>query len=287
MLIITKHTGQLCNQIWSMIPIITYAERTNSKVCILNARKDMVNLFPALRGYKRIWWIHVCREKIGRLWRKITFLLEKYILPFDGALEDGMDNGIRIIDGWEHHHDKSFVKEYRQMLCTLFTPRREVYEKVKNTLSSYDGITVGVHMRRGDYKDWCGGAYYYSNEEYIRIMQSLADEAKQKQKTIRFLICSNEPIDIHQEELNLLQIPHTDGITDLYGLANCDYIIGPPSTYSQWASFYGNVPLCVLLQPQQKIMLNDFSQIVALDMFANENQLKMDEKTQRFYIAKQ
>ena len=287
MLLITKHTGQLCNQIWSLVPLITYAEHANSKICILNMRRDIVNLFPTLRRYKRIWWIHLCGEKIGRLWRIITFLLEKYIQPFMGALEDDIDNGIRIIDGWEHHHDKSFVKDYRQMLCTLFTPEREVNEKVKSTLSSYDGITVGVHIRRGDYKDWCGGAYDYSNEEYIRIMQSLADEAKQKQKAIRFLICSNEPIDIQQNELNILQIPHTDGITDLYGLASCDYIIGPPSTYSQWASFYGNVPLCILLQPQQKIIFNDFSQIVALDMFANGNQLKMDEKTQRFYITKQ
>jgi hypothetical protein len=31
-------------------------------------------------------------------------------------------------------------------------------------------------------------------------------------------------------------------IEDLYALASCDYIIGPPSTFSQWASFYGNVP---------------------------------------------
>ena len=31
-------------------------------------------------------------------------------------------------------------------------------------------------------------------------------------------------------------------IGDLYSLAACDYIIGPPSTYTQWASFYGQVP---------------------------------------------
>jgi hypothetical protein len=30
---------------------------------------------------------------------------------------------------------------------------------------------------------------------------------------------------------------------DLYALAKYDYILGPLSSYSQWASFYGNKPL--------------------------------------------
>jgi len=32
-------------------------------------------------------------------------------------------------------------------------------------------------------------------------------------------------------------------VEDLYALAECDYIIGPPSTYTLWASFYGDTPL--------------------------------------------
>jgi hypothetical protein len=32
-------------------------------------------------------------------------------------------------------------------------------------------------------------------------------------------------------------------VEDLYSLARCDYLLGPPSTFSLWASFYGNVPL--------------------------------------------
>ena len=236
MLLVTKYTGQLCNQLWSLLPIIAYAEQTDSKICLLNARKEYFNLFPALQRYKRIWWIHPCGENVGIIWRIIAFGLEKVIPSFGGALEEVSCKGVRIIDGWEHHNDKSFIREQRKTLYFLFTPQPPVFKKIKKTLSEFNGITVGVHIRRGDYKKWWDGAYYYSDEEYIRIMQSLADEAKQKQKAIRFLICCNEPIDIQQNELNILQIPHTDGITDLYGLASCDYIIGPPSTYSQWAS---------------------------------------------------
>lgn len=40
-----------------------------------------------------------------------------------------------------------------------------------------------------------------------------------------------------------------DTVEDLYALAECDYLIGPPSTFTVWASFYGNVPLCHVHRP--------------------------------------
>jgi len=40
---------------------------------------------------------------------------------------------------------------------------------------------------------------------------------------------------------------------DLYALAKCDYILGPLSSYSQWASFYGNKPLYQLTGSQERL----------------------------------
>lgn len=283
MLLITKHIGQLCNQVWSLLPIIAYVEHTHSKVCILNARKDYINLFPALRKCNRVWWIHMCNGSVGKLWRKVTRFVEKHTHSFEGTL-NSYCSGIRQINGWEYNHDESYIKEQKQTLLRLFTPAGQVLQKVEAVLKGYNGITVGVHVRRGDYREWCDGAYCYPNEVWIRIMRELANEAKKQHSEIRFLICSNEALTINDPELALLQIPDTDGITDLYGLAKCDYIIGPPSTYSQWASFYGNVPLCLLLQPNQKIIFNDFSPIVLLDRFKNGKQLIENKETKRFYL---
>lgn len=47
-------------------------------------------------------------------------------------------------------------------------------------------------------------------------------------------------------------------IEDMYSLAECDYIIGPPSTYTMWASFYGEVPLYMVDNPSLKPVLSDF-----------------------------
>ena len=284
MLVITKHIGQLCNQFWSLLPIIAYAEHTHTKVCIFNARKDYICLFPSLRKYNRIKWIHLCENGAGHVWQRITRVIEKIIHPFEGLLDTNTSYGVRQINGWEYSHEKSYIDEQKQFLLRLFTPKDDVLQKSRNVLREYNGITIGVHIRRGDYKDWCGGMYYYSDEEYLRIMSMLAKEAEQRGKNIRFLICSNEPFDTTQTKLSLFQIPDTDGITDLYGLAQCDYIFGPPSTYSQWASFYGDVPLCLILHAEQNVTFKHFSSIVSLDTFANGSRLQMDETTGRFSI---
>ncbi len=286
MLLISKHTGQLCNQIWSLLPIIAYMEHTQSKACIFNARKDYVDLFPALKKYERISWIHLCGPNPGKIWRKITKIVEKRVRPFEGALDKGQSAGIRQINGWDYRHDKSFIDEQKKQILPLFEPRIEVRYKINGTLTPFDGITVGVHVRRGDYKEWCGGAYYYSDEVYLRIMKNLAAEAEMQGVKIRFLICSNEPFDTKLTNLNTIRIPNADGITDLYGLASCDYIVGPPSSYSQWASFCGNVPLCLILEKEQKVLLKDFSPIVRMDTFADGKRLEMNEQ-ERFVLEKQ
>ncbi len=285
MLVVTKHTGQLCNQIWSLLPIIAYIEQTQSKAFVFNARKDYVDLFPALKGYKRISWIHLCGIDPGKIWRKITKIVEKRLRPFDGALGKGQSSGIRQIDGWDYRHDNSYIDEQKEQILPLFEPRKEVRDRINDTLTPFDGITIGVHIRRGDYKDWCGGAYYYADDVYVRIMQELAAEAKKQGKKIRFLICSNEPFNAKQTGLNSIRIPNADGIADLYGLASCDYIVGPPSSYSQWASYYGHVPMCLILNEEQKVSLKDFSPIVRMDTFADRKRLEMN-KDERFVLIK-
>ncbi|HAX17707.1 MAG TPA: hypothetical protein DCY00_03825 [Actinobacteria bacterium] len=51
-------------------------------------------------------------------------------------------------------------------------------------------------------------------------------------------------------------------IEDLYSLALCDYIFGPPSTFSMWASFYGEVPLRFITNPDTDLSLDKFKKII-------------------------
>ena len=47
-------------------------------------------------------------------------------------------------------------------------------------------------------------------------------------------------------------------MSDLYALAGCDYILGPPGTFSQWASFYGEKPLLQLGDSNDSVPVEKF-----------------------------
>jgi hypothetical protein len=71
-------------------------------------------------------------------------------------------------------------------------------------------------------------------------------------KRVAFLICSDELVPLDRFcGLNIfLGTGHL--IEDMYALAKCDLLMGPQSTFSGWASFYGSVPLYLIDHPQEE-----------------------------------
>lgn len=120
---------------------------------------------------------------------------------------------------------------------------------------SYE-ILVGVHIRRGDYKEFKDGKYYFEDTVYKEAMIQIRDLFYGKK--VLFLLCSNEKVDL--QAFSGLDVVLGPGhfIQDLYSLARCQYIIGPPSTYSYWAAFYGSVKLFHLADSGIRLKLNAF-----------------------------
>lgn len=113
-----------------------------------------------------------------------------------------------------------------------------------------DNILVGVHFRGGDYRTWMDGIYFIEPSEYIKSM--LAIQELNTQKPVTFMVCSNEEVSHNfQEEVDVFTAP-TDPIQGMISLSLCDYILCGFSTYSLWASYYGNVPLYCLYRNKLK-----------------------------------
>jgi len=115
---------------------------------------------------------------------------------------------------------------------------------------------IGVHIRHGDYRHFMDGKYFYTFEEYHQILKEV--RILFPHQKVRFCICSNVPIE--KEKFYGLDIVTGPGeaIDDMYVLAGCDYLVGPPSTFTIWASFYGNTPLYQIEDPESKIKEEDF-----------------------------
>lgn len=149
---------------------------------------------------------------------------------------------VLFVRGWRFR-DYVCLEKHADIVRSFLEPTRQVREMVTETVrrARLDcDVLVGVHIRHGDYARWQGGRYFYTTQQYADVMRQV--EALFAPRTVAFLVCSDAPQDA--SSFSPLQVHLGAGhlVGDMYSLAGCDYIFGPPSTYNIWASFYGNVP---------------------------------------------
>jgi hypothetical protein len=193
------------------------------------------------------------------------FIQSPTIGEFDLNNSDFLKNvkhKVIIVNGWLFRDQENFGK-HSDLIRSYFSPGNEVTDKINQLISvcrNKSDVIVGVHLRRGDYKLWQEGKYYFNNDIYIDKMEQLENYFKSSGKKVLFLMCSDESIQEHKFEKKYnIKLGIGSLIEDLYSLAKCDYLIGPPSTYSMWASFYGKVPLLHILDQSQVVKIEDFS----------------------------
>ena len=151
------------------------------------------------------------------------------------------------------------VRKHAEKIRAHFQPIEEVAAVSRAAVGqvrSQADIVVGVHIRHGDYRTWKDGMYYYPPEQYAAWMRAFA--AQFSGRRVAFLVASDEPRT--PEEFPGLTVGFCKGspVADIYSLSGCDYIFGPPSTFSQWASFHGNKPLRHLHSRDASVKVDDF-----------------------------
>ncbi|WP_051718769.1 hypothetical protein [Hymenobacter sp. IS2118] len=165
-----------------------------------------------------------------------------------------------LLHGWCFRDRPSFAQHaslIRRLFALVPLHRQAVCAVLASCRLSAE-VLVGVHIRRGDYATFAQGQYYYENAVYAGHLRALQAQFDPGQRVV-FLLCSDEELDLNA--FAGLPVHRGSGhfVEDLYALAGCDYLLGPPSSYSMWASFYGEVPLCHLHHPTQELKLSDFA----------------------------
>lgn len=155
--------------------------------------------------------------------------------------------------GWLFRDSANFGK-HGDLLRRFFTPGDDYLRRIDALLlrarRDCDHL-VGIHIRQGDYKKWLKGKYFFTTETYAGLMRRYAESLPGKR--VRFLICSNAPQDEKLFDGLDYIMGNNHPLEDLYSFARCDFLVGPPSTYTLWASFYGQVPLYVVENPQEPV----------------------------------
>ena len=147
-----------------------------------------------------------------------------------------------LVSGWlfrsepllRKHADA--VREHFQ----LVDRHRRAVDQAIGTIRRQADIVIGVHVRQGDYATWQGGRYFFSVEQYAAAMR--AAEAQLPGRQVAFLVCGDAQL--HSEHFAGLNVHFGPGhpVEDMYAFAETDLLIGPPSTFTAWAAFYGKVP---------------------------------------------
>lgn len=130
---------------------------------------------------------------------------------------------------------------YRHHIKDIFKPNRFISNKISDLFKSLpaNSYIVGIHMRRGDYEFFLNGMYFFSLQEYKELMNRLIKLLHHKK--VHFLIASNEVVPDSLVQGLSATILNGNEIEDLYCLASCNMIAGPPSSFTEWAAFYGGI----------------------------------------------
>ena len=156
-----------------------------------------------------------------------------------------------VVSGWHARWYDLFLK-YRDEITDLFTLYSQYTDPVKAKMQKVEQgstgsiVRLGVHIRRGDYRIFHDGKYLYDDEVYQRHIRRFM--MLHPGKAIHVYIATNDPEvkeSSYQEQCPGAHVHCLGGSSpeDLFMLSECDYLIGPPSTYSLVAAMYRDIPL--------------------------------------------
>ncbi len=271
MRVICDAPGQTCNRLWTYVTSVAQciAERRRMVIIFFDwTIEDFPSLLHSPFIYFPLW--HKWYLERGNGWNNYKGLTWKVT---HNKAWDKVFHFLGFKKGWYTMSDTRYLAQTKRELQHIFRPREEIMERASNMIADIRkeaDMIVGVHIRHGDYKTFFNGRYYYTLEEFRHFM--LRIQALYNDRRVAFFISSNESFDVSIFKgcrcYRFGKEPSGD-ILDLYTLSLCNRILGPWSTYSRWASFIGEVPLCFIESKDQQFTDDSFSVVTDFYHFAN------------------
>ena len=256
-MIFVRDKGQMCNNILQYGHVYAWGRE--------HGRATM-----SMRFAYKYQYFHICNTRYHNF---PTYLYAKYgakmglfpVVCFDREGADYQEaerqmecHNTLVVEGWYARWYDLFLK-YKQDIIRLFAFNKDIEQRVDTLLD--DSLRLGIHIRRGDYRNFQGGRFLYSDEQYLNVIRSFLSLFPQQQ--VHLYICGNDPHldkEYYLQQLPACQVTFPDGNPgeDLCLLSHCDYLIGAPSTFSLVAAMYRDLPLYWVEDPTLQVSQDSF-----------------------------
>lgn len=297
MIILRDKPGQLCNRLWSASLFLDLCIRNDIRLFAPYHFVDYAPAFDHLAAPKACFlsrppaWLRLVLTRLIRFFelsaRKLKPILKHariYWLQPDCPPDELVRlarKGVVVIDSFKTvlHQIGKYRIEDADRIRPVFRFNPSVSAKVDAAFAcsrDEQKVLVGVHIRRRDYINFRGGQYYYPNETYRRLMSRMQDLLAQQGLTAQFLLCSDEPVSMDDPTLDWFSIEGASAFDDLQALSRCRYIMGPPSSFSNWAAFAGKSLLYSIPSADSACLLTDFKPVVFYHTFADGSHFKLN-----------
>lgn len=249
-IVVIDKYGGFCNRLFQSIHFHAYS--IEKKIKFFN---------PTMIGLLKF------DNKIFYFFDKVNNFILKIFMKFFQIISQGdeicfflnKNNYIKFVYGWDFREYKLLDKYYKDLSNIYSFDEKYLSKKSKYFINYIRDLKlkgkyiVGIHIRRKDYKSWNDGRYYFMDHFYNKISIQIKEKLIRENYDPFIIALSDDDI----AKLNIYDYL-SDGSwkEDQIILQNCNLIIGPPSTFTMWASYIAQVPL-IKLDSERNYDLNN------------------------------
>ncbi len=235
-IIVLEKYGGFANRLFQSLHFHAFA--IENKILFFNP-----SMLGLLRFDNRFFYFLDCLNNLFlKLFTKLIFY---FLKKHNYQISFGKKSYIRFVRGWDFRVNKLTEKYYEKL--------KEIYQLKKNNedirshseknylkLRKNNRHLVVFHIRRGDYKKWKDGKFFFDDKFYKKAIKKLRIKLINENKNPYIIGISDEKINLN---IGLDHIHQGSWKDDQILLQTCDLILGPPSTFTLWASYISRIPL--------------------------------------------
>ncbi len=239
-IIVIEKYGGFCNRLFQSLHYHAYSIENGIKF-----------FNPSLLGILKFdnYFFYVFDNLNNLILKILNRIIKLFIKENNFCFFINKNNYIKFVAGWnyrnyklttKHHEVLKHIYSFDKSSLSRKSKSREIFLK---KLKNQGKFIIGLHIRRGDYKKWNKGKYYFEFDFYKNVIKKLKTKLINENKDPYFIVVSNEKI---KSEIGAHYFSGGSWKEDQIILKNCNLILGPPSTFTMWPSYIAKIPLIEL-----------------------------------------